>query len=358
MQSKTKAKGKIEYLGENDLKAHIKSGVFAPCYVLFGDEHYMIKNYTEKIISAAVDGFEDFNITRFDGNVKIQDVYDAVQSFPMMSSRKAVVLCDYPFDKASASETEKLVKMLTEMPSTTVFIMWYETVEINGKKPGEKYSRLFSAVREAGGETAFIGRKSEGELIKLLQSGAARRKCRMEANTARYMIEMCSDDLGTLVNELEKLCLYVGEEGIITNGTVDKVCSRSVEASVYNVSKAVLRGDLSGAYKLLDDLFFMNTDAAYILTLLSSAYTDIYRAFAARSAGLRPEMTAKELGYGNTAFRLAEAERNLRRFSEKQIVEALGILQESDREIKESLVDGRLVLEKTLVRLMTVNRVS
>lgn len=348
------SKGSVEYLTENELKTCIKSGQFAPCYLIFGEEHYLIRNYVEKIISTSVKDFEEFNINRFDGKASVQDVYDAVQSFPMMSPRRVVTLCDYPFDKAPAAENDKLTGLLSDMPSTTVFVMWYETVEINRKKPGDKFSKLIKTVKKTGGEVCYLGHKSEGEIMKMLQSGAARRKCRLDTAAARHMIETCSDDLGTLVNELEKLCLYVGEGGVITNETVDKVCSRSVEASVYNVSKAVLRGDLQGACRLLDDLFYMNTDPAYILTFLSSAYIDIYRVFAAQSSGIKPDEAARELGYGNTAFRLNEAERNMRRFSERQIVESLRCLHECDRLVKGSRADGRTILEKTLVELMVI----
>ncbi len=350
MQDKTK----ITYLTENELKLQIKSGNFAPCYLVFGEEHYLIKNYVEKMVKTSVTDFEDFNISRFDGRTPVQEVYDAVQSFPMMSPRKTVTLCDYPFDKAPTAEADKILKMLADMPATTVFIMWFETVEINQKKPGDKFQKLMKAVKEAGGEICYLGRKNEGEIMKMLQSGAARRKCRMDATTARYMVEVCSDDLGTLINELEKLCLYVGEEGVISQETVDKICSRSVEASVYNVSKAVLRGDLQGACKLLDDLFYMNTDPAYILTFLSSAYVDIYRVFAARSKGLKPDAVAKEFGYGNLAFRLQEAERNMRKFSEQQITKSLECLSRCDEMIKGARVDGRTVLEKTLVELTVI----
>ncbi len=347
-------KNKASYLLESDLKVQIKSGNLAPCYFIFGEEHYLIKTYVEKMVKTAVSDFEDFNINRFDGKTLIQEVYDAVQSFPMMTDRKIVTLCDYPFDKATSAETEKLFEMLSDMPATTVFVMWFETVEINPKKPGDKFQKLMKAVRDVGGEVCHLGRRVEGEIVKMLQSGAARRLCRIDASAARYMIETCSDDLSTLINELEKLCLFVGEGGYITREEVDKICSRSVEASVYNVSKAVLRGDLQGACKLLDDLFYMNTDPAYILTFLSSAYVDIYRVFAARSKGLKPDTVAKEFGYGNLAFRLNDAERNMRKFSEQQITDSLKCLSKCDEMIKGSRVDGRTALEKTLVELTVI----
>ncbi len=345
---------KSAYITENELKNQIKSGCFPSCYLIFGDEHYLIKNYINRIISTAVEGFEEFNLNKFDGNVKIQEVYDAVQSFPMMASRRVVTLCDFPFDKASATEAERLLTMLGDMPSTTVFVMWYETVEINQKKTGEKFNKLIKAVNSAGGAVCCLGRRSDTEIFKMLQSGAAKRKCVMDLNTARHMVESCSDDLGTLVNELEKLCLFVGEGGTITSETVDRVCSRSVEASVYNVSKAVLQNDLAGAYRLLDDLFYMNTDPVYILTLLSSAYVDIYRVFAAKSLGLRQEAVAKEFSYGNTAFRLRDAERSAGKFTESQIVRSLKVLQETDRLLKISRADSKALLETAIVSLIQI----
>ena len=101
----------------------------------------------------------------------------------------------------------------------------------------------------------------------------------------------------TLINELEKLCLFVGTDGVITKEVVDKICSRSVEASIYNLSKMLLRGDLQGAYKSLDDLLYMNTEPALLINILSSSYIDIYRAFAARKSGVNPESVGKDLGY-------------------------------------------------------------
>lgn len=346
-------KNDTAFLPEAELRTQIKSKQFAPCYVLFGEENYLIKRHLNSILSA-VDSFPEFNITQFDSAVKAQSVYDAVSSLPMMSDCKVVTLCDFPFDKVSAAEAEKIYSAIKDIPSSTVLVIWFETVEISAKKPGEKFSKLFKSVREVGGEVCYLGRKSTAEIIKLLQSGATRRHCHMDSSVARYMIETCSDDLNTLVNELEKLCFYVGENGNITNSIIEKVCSRSTESSVYNVSKAVLRGDLQDAYTILDDLFFMNTDAAYILTILASAYIDIYRAFAARSAGMRPENVAKDLGYYNTAFRLTDADRKLSRLSEKQIVASLKLLSECDKKIKSSRCDGRTLIEKALVELTLI----
>ena len=187
-----------------------------------------------------------------------------------------------------------------------------------------------------------------------MQSGAAKRKCRLDASVARYIVESCSDDLGTLVNELEKLCFYVGEGGEMTVATVDKVCSRSTEASVYNVSKALVSGNLKLANKLVDDLVFMNVDIALILNILSSSYIDMARAFAIKNAGQRIDAYAKQFGYYNNAFRLTDAERTIKKIDENKILKSLECLADCDKKVKGSRADARALLEKAMVELYMI----
>ena len=60
-------KQEVLFLTENELKSDVKSKTFKPIYVLFGDEHYMIKHYVKSIVQGAVSDFAEFNISRFDG---------------------------------------------------------------------------------------------------------------------------------------------------------------------------------------------------------------------------------------------------------------------------------------------------
>lgn len=347
---------KYEFISDGELKSHIKSGSFAPCYVLFGDEHFMIKKYLKDMIASAVYEFPEFNISQFEGIGGLREICDSANSFPVMSEKRVVSVADLPIDKMNSRDSEVVFDLLSELPSTTVLIFWFESVEIDPKKVSDKVLGFFEAVAESGGVICNISRKSQSELVGLLQRGAAKRRCRLDPSVARYVCETCSDDLSTVVNELEKLCHYVGEEGVITKETVDKICSRSVESSIYNVSKMLLRGDLAAALHSVDDLLFMNTDPAYIISTLSSAYIDMYRAFAARSASLKPEETAKDFGYFKTAFRLSEADRNLRNFNESQLTAALKCLADTDRLIKGSKCDSRVALERCMTELTVIRR--
>ena len=93
---------------EEVLAKEINSGNFSPVYILFGEDSYLKKYYSDKICNNAYDGDPFFNLQKFDGDASLQDVYDAVVQFPMMSSKKCVLLSDYDFEHASKNDFDKL----------------------------------------------------------------------------------------------------------------------------------------------------------------------------------------------------------------------------------------------------------
>ena len=87
-------------MNETDLKRNIDSGKLLSVYFMFGNDDGLKKLYSSKIRSKIVPEDDFFNFQRFEGDVDLQSVYDAVMQFPMMAERKCVVLSDYDFEKS------------------------------------------------------------------------------------------------------------------------------------------------------------------------------------------------------------------------------------------------------------------
>lgn len=132
----------------------------------------------------------------------------------------------------------------------------------------------------------YIYRKGDAELQKALVSGAARRNVTLSPAQARHMTEVCGNDLYTLTNELEKLCIYA-EGKTVTDRMIDTVCSRSVDAAVYNLTKYIVAKNASAAQELLDELFFMRTEPVFILSVIAGCFCDIFRARRLKKAAYR-----------------------------------------------------------------------
>ena len=71
--------------------ADLKKGIVAPCYLLYGDEEYLISENLNKIIAAIVpEADRDFSLFEFDGeDTDIDSLVKSVQSPSLLGNRKS-----------------------------------------------------------------------------------------------------------------------------------------------------------------------------------------------------------------------------------------------------------------------------
>ena len=83
---------------EETLKKQIKNGEFSRVYILYGNEGYLKQHYANTICSKTVSkDFEDFNLKKLDGKeTSLNEIYDCVSSFPMMSDYTCTLIKDFP----------------------------------------------------------------------------------------------------------------------------------------------------------------------------------------------------------------------------------------------------------------------
>lgn len=337
---------------EQDLKKNIESGNFKSLYILFGNDDGLKRLYLGSIIGKTVGEDDIFNLHNFGGDCDLQSVYDAAMQYPMMSEKKCITLGDYDFEKCGENNFTRLQTLISELPDTTVMVMWFDTVEIDEKK-SSRFKKLLSECEKIGGMAVRLDHRSATDLSRMLCSAAAKRGCKMESSTARYLIETCSADYNILKNELDKLTAYANG-ALITRKMIDEVCVRSVEASIYNISRELTAKNLGRSIKLLDELLFLKVKPHVILSVLSSAFVEMYIGRTASSAGVRPADAAADFGYKGREFVITRAVDNARRMNERVIGLCLKEILAADACLKSTAVDGRTVLEEMMVKLVYI----
>lgn len=318
-------------------------------FVIFGEDGYLKSIYVEKIAKNIADTSDVFNYQRFEADSPLQEVYDAVQQFPMMNDKKVVILRDFDYLSCNSDDFNKLIELLSDLPETTVFILWFDALEFEVKK-NTKFDKIIKACDKIGGLVVRLNHKRGAELEKMLNDGALKRGCKMENGAAKLLIENAGDDLNTLRNELEKLCAYAKGE-IITKAVVEKVSTKTVETDIYALTDKILKCELQSAYSILDNLFFMRVEPIIILSTISSVYVDMYRLLASRSKNINSGKVAEDFAYGNRAFLLENAGANLRRFDFNKLALSFKALTKADATLKSFSGDDRVVLEKLIVEL-------
>ncbi len=341
---------------EDALKKQIKSGEFSRIYLIYGNEGYLKQHYANLICDKTVDkDFADFNLKKLDGkDTSLNEIYDCISSFPMMSEYTCTLVKDYPLNTFIGDRGKvdnEFETVITDIPESSVLVFWMDTIEVDEKN--SKWAKVIKMVDNTG-VCAKIDKRTRSALEKLLVSSAAKKDCILSRECANYIISLVGEDMATLQNELHKVCAYVGS-GEISKKDVDKTVIVSVEAKIFQLSRMVCRGEADNAYENLQNLFKLREEPVVILSVLSKSFVDMYRVKATKEAGL-PYSKLGEIFpanvYKNKMFTLDNAANDGSHYTITQLKNALDILSDADRRLKSTGEDGKIVLEEVILRLL------
>ena len=342
----------MPFLTENDLKMQIKASEFSNLYFLYGEEKYLVKHYSNLLERKIVDpAFSDFNLHIYDGKtVNLDDVAVAAEAVPMMSDYACILIKDLPVDNLNAEDSDKLENIIKDIPDTTVIIISLPTLTVNLNNA--KCKKLMNSLSTFGSVVEFK-HFSLQQLIKLIEKGAKERGCEFGYSEANYLVSTIGDDMSVVLNELEKICAFK-KSGSVSKVDIDSVVVKSIQARAFDLAKALVADNCDMAMSILDTLFYMKEEPISILGAIITPYVDMYRAKVYTSGGLRAEDAAKDFNYRNKEFRLTNAAKSASKYSFKQLRKFLEVLFEADELLKTTSVNGRLVLEQTITKLLLI----
>lgn len=337
---------------EAELKKNLGSGNFSRLYCFYGEEKYLIKHYTSLAIKKIIDpSFSDFNLHTYDGkNLDFDDVSQAAEALPMMSEYSLILIKDLPLDTLNADSSDKFLKLISDIPESTVILISQTSIDVNLKSG--KGKKILNEIDKYGISVSF-DHAGFNQLIKLIEKGAQSRGCSVLSSNARYLLTLIGDDMTVIINELDKLCAF-RKEGEITRNDIDTLAVKTVQARVFDLVKALTSGNCDLAMGILDTLIAMKEEPINILGALITPYVDMYRAKVYVNGGLRAEDAAKDFNYKNKEFRLTSGAKSASRFSVDQLRKFLDVLNDADTLLKTTSINGRLVLEQTMTKLFLI----
>ncbi len=340
---------------EDTLKKQIKSGDFSRVYIIYGSEGYLKQYYADLICKKSVGkDFEDFNLKKLEGrDTSLNEIYDCISAFPMMSEYTCTLVKDYPLTEFVNDQNkinDEFNSVITDIPESSILVFWMDTVEVDEKnKKWTSLIKLFDSV----GVCAKIEKRTRSALEKLLVSSAAKKDCTLSRENAGYIITLVGEDMATLQNELNKVCAFANS-GEITREHIDKTVIISVEAKVFQLSRMIVRGEADNAFENLNNLFKLREEPIAILAVLSKAFIDMYRVKAIKETGTSYSKLAEDFpaSYRGRGFILDNAANDSKSYSVTQLQNALDILSDADRRMKSTAEDNKTILEELILRLL------
>lgn len=338
-------------ISESEFRKVLSGRDFGTLYYICGTEKMLVTHNTKKLIDK-VAGSEpsEFNFHTFTNDFDVDEFAVAIQVVPFVSEFNVVVVKDLDFADFSAAQGEKIIDLISNVSGDTIIILTFPTKL--DEKMNAKDKKLKTLANKKG-TVLELNKLTVPNLQKKLVTWASKRNVILGNNTAEVIINYCGTDLTALRNELEKLCAYVGEGGEIKKEHVDKLVTKNLESSIFDISKAVINHDGTTAFKVLDRLIYQKEEPIAILAVLATSFIDMYRARIAIKCGSRSTDLAKWFTY-KSDYRLRQAENNCKRTSTAVLRKSIDAITETDILLKSTRTDDRVQLELLIVKLLMI----
>jgi len=337
---------------EEKLATDLKSGVLSQLYYFYGEEVFLTEMYVNKVLDKVIGkNHDDINVIRLNGTFSIDTLYDSVESLPMFAESKAVVINDLDLDKYSEEDSDKIAEILENIPPECTVIVYLTGITPSGGKKNRNKSYITKLTKQKNCSLCEFTQLDANKIAELVIKKAAKNGCVISRANALYLVNSNLCNLTLCSIETEKLCCY-RQSGEITKEDIDALTVKQLDTSIYALSNAITKGNKKEALLILDDLFAQRIEPIAILAALSSNYLDFYRAAVARDNSVTPGQCTEDFAYAkNRAFVVSKAFNAVARLSPEYIRKAIKILFDADMKLKTTSINGRMVLQQTVVML-------
>lgn len=340
---------------DKDFLNQIKSGNLGRVYLVYGEENYQKNLYmtrlrervagTNPTFNRSVISGQEFNLKRFSSEV---------ERLPVFAPTRLVEIQNPIAGKISEKDFEELGEMLSDIPDSTVVVFFYQTEALNIKEKNSD-KKLLNLLNKKGLSVNF-SLKDEGWLIKYLTAELRENNLEIDYETAKGIVLNSNGEIAFLRNEIQKLINFQSE-GKISKETAELVCSKSIEASRYDLARFIVERKPAAALEEIDNLFFMRVKPTVILSAIYSAFFDMYLVLSASvEKKTEADIIADFKGYKGREFVLSKARRNGGSYDKKTLEEILMMIISTESALKGSRVKHRLIIEELAVKIMGMPR--
>lgn len=310
----------------------IQKGKIASVYLLAGVESYFIDETIRRIKSSLEKEGEIETITIDLDEKPVDTVIDESDTIPFFSSKKLIIAKNASFLKATDKTKEKIQHDLTrlakwlEFPSDTsitVFIAPYEKLDERKKVTKQMKEHAVYILAET---------PKEHDLAVWVQNEVSAYGKEIDDETIAKLIEMVGMDMLHLQSEIEKICLYLGQEKKITVSIVEELVAKTLEQDAFKMLNAYMRHDVSSALSIYHDLILQKQEPIMLVALLASQIRLMSNVYYLQKKGYHPQQISKQLKVN--PYRVKRIVEDRRSISDDALLKALYGLSEVDLKLK------------------------
>ncbi|NHN30966.1 DNA polymerase III subunit delta [Paenibacillus agricola] len=330
---------------------HIQKKTFAPVYVCYGTESYLIQEFIQKLTASLIDPQDAaFAVSKYDlAETPLDTIIEEAEELPFIGPRKLIIATNALF-LTGAKETTKVEhkpeRLLEYFKAPVDFSVIVLTV--NAEKLDER-KKLVKSLKEKDCIVACTT-LSAGELSSWVQGEADKLGVHFAPGAMDQFIMYTGTNLQNLSSELDKCAMYIGRGGKITIEVLEQLVTRSIEQNIFIMIEHIVQLKLDKAFTILADLFRRKEEPIKIMALIARQFRIMYQVKDMQQQGYSQQQIATQLSLHPYAVKIAAGQCN--RFEAAQLASILGQLADLDYQMKSGKIDKSLGLEMFLLRLM------
>jgi DNA polymerase III subunit delta len=301
-------------------------------YLLLGDDEERKARGVEKLR-------EGRTVEAYDASqTGPETLVSACNSFSLFGEGPFVVLKD--LDAWNAAQKAVIVDYMNDpAPGSDLVLL--------GKKLGSR-ERLLSAVKKAGEVHAF-DQPTGKALVRWLVGHAKKMDLDLPEDVAEDLANRCSGDKMRLLQETEKLALYVGDE-TVTHADVAALCPPDVQSNIFAFVDSLAAGERDRALALLEDLISTGESPLRLTFMIRRQFQLVARSRAMIERGTPRKEIASQLKV--PPFVARKLEEQGRKLDEEDLERALAQIQDLEGGLKGgSHLSDELQVEMTVLIL-------
>ena len=249
----------------------IKKGIIKPIYFLSGEEPYFIDQISDYIehnlLDEADKGFNQ--VVLYGRDVTIEDIVGNAKRYPMMAERQVVIVKEA---QDLSRNIEKLAAYVKNPQPTTVLVVAFKYKKLDKRKG------LAKALKEHGVhyESKKLYENQVGDWLRrvLIDEGY-----HIQPKAAQILVDYLGNDLGKVINELNKLMLILPKGSEITPQAIEENIGISKDFNIFELRKAISEKDIVKAQRIAQYFTQNPKDNPLVLTVgqLFSLFSSILK---------------------------------------------------------------------------------
>lgn len=327
-------------------------------YLFYGEETYLLETRVKKIKKEYQQLILGINFIQID-DTNVEELIADLETPAFGFDKKLIIAKNTGIFKKEKKTTksdskkkkvddiklplnEKIAKYiqgnLEELKNTVDLVFVEQEVDKNA---------LYQTIEKVGEVKEFALLKLP-DLIANIKKITVAYKVNIDDATAKYLVECCGTSMQDLINELRKLIEYKGENSNITKQDIDLLCTKLIQAVIFDLTDNLGKKETSKALEVYNGLI---SNKEPIQKILITLYNHFKKLYIIKIAEKYNEDVATAMNLKpNQLFLVSKYKTQARYFETQELREVLEALIDLDANYKIGLISLEIGLEAILCR--------